>query len=107
MPRTTPLQRLPDAEDLGLPSYHSGSLGSPRKWGAPLTPSRAEIEKAIALAPLRERIVIRSRFGFDGPSVSRWVVAQALNMPADEVARIESEALRRLRAVLTQGTWPR
>ena len=65
------------------------------------TVQRAEIRRAVAKLPEKQRRVIELRFGFEGDSRSLEAIGKELQLTRERVRQLEAEALRQLAGVLT------
>jgi len=67
--------------------------------------SSEQIRSVVGDLPDRERRVVEERFGFgDGNPRSVEEISRRLRIPRERIRRIEEQAMRRLRAVLSGWT---
>lgn len=101
------LQRVRQLESVNLPLHPlsesvSASVVDPAEDGDPsrITGHRLAVEAMhdlLAALPARERLVIRHRYGLDGPPRRLQDIGAMLGVTASRVCQIERDALRRLR----------
>jgi RNA polymerase sigma factor (sigma-70 family) len=68
---------------------------------------RAEIEQVRALLGSlneRERMILRARYGLDGPEQTLREVGERIGLSAERVRQIEDRALGKLRAGVSRGS---
>ncbi len=57
----------------------------------------AELDRLLAVLDDREQLVLRQRYGFEGPPVTQADIGAQLGLSADRVRQIERQALAKLR----------
>lgn len=65
---------------------------------------RVDVHRLMDQLPARDFLILRSRFGFNGPEQTFDDMAQLLHISRSRVMQLQNRALRRMRRVM-RGQW--